>query len=236
MTDWRAYQKEVATLFRELGCSADVEKVVRGVRAEHRIDIWVEFKRFGIEHRWAIECKCWKSPVPKEKVLTLKAIVDDVGADRGILVAESRFQPSAREAARLTNITLTTLADLKRLAKEDLLQLTFEKLERKAAILRREIFGFWKHEWTGPYSGRVSLLPGIDEDAWERAVTNIITLNSEFERMKLDHEFPAPVAKLLDGSWIIAMNLEEFVQLAGEIIEDMEEWVIQQKRAVGLPT
>jgi hypothetical protein len=50
--------------------------------------------------------------VPKEKVLALKSIVEDLGADRGIIVSEAGFQPGAEDAARGTNITLvTSLAD-----------------------------------------------------------------------------------------------------------------------------
>ena len=56
MVGWREYQERVADLLRELGCTAEVEASVQGVRANHDIDVWVAFERFGLEHRWCIEC------------------------------------------------------------------------------------------------------------------------------------------------------------------------------------
>jgi restriction system protein len=128
MANWREYQERVVDLFRELGCSVEVEASVEGVRASHDIDVWVVFERFGLEHRWAIECKYWDKPIPKEKVLTLRSIVDDVGADKGILVAESGFQSGARDATSSTNILLTTLSKLRSLAEHDLQRTILEEL------------------------------------------------------------------------------------------------------------
>ena len=84
--DWRHYQEETALFFRNLGCSAEVEALVQGPHAQHEIDVWVRFLRYGIECKWIIECKLWNKRVSKEKVMALKGVVDDVGADRGIIV------------------------------------------------------------------------------------------------------------------------------------------------------
>ncbi len=46
--------------------------------------------------------------MPKEKVLALKAIVEDVGADRGIIITEKGYQPGAYDVARGSNVTLVT--------------------------------------------------------------------------------------------------------------------------------
>jgi hypothetical protein len=62
---------------------------------------------------WLVECKSWKAAIPKEKVLALRAIVDDTGADRGFIMAEGGYQSGALEASRHANITLTSLKDLK---------------------------------------------------------------------------------------------------------------------------
>jgi hypothetical protein len=107
-TDWKEYQEETAAFFRRQGCSADVELKVKGVRAEHAVDVYVTFPRHGIKCTWIVECKLWRSRVPKEKVLALKSIVDDIGADRGIIISEEGFQSGAYDAARNTNITLVT--------------------------------------------------------------------------------------------------------------------------------
>jgi hypothetical protein len=46
----------------------------------------------------------WKSRISKAHVLVLREIVSDIGADRGILLAEHGAQSGAREAAVLTNV------------------------------------------------------------------------------------------------------------------------------------
>lgn len=106
--DWRAYQEETAEVFRRLGCNVQIEHSLNGVRSEHKIDVYATFMRSSIHCSWVIECKFWKTKVTKEKVLALKSVIDDVGADRGIIVSEMGFQPGAQDAARGTNITLVT--------------------------------------------------------------------------------------------------------------------------------
>lgn len=107
-SNWREYQDEVASFFRRQGCDAEVEKQVQGVRAKHDIDVYVTFFRSGIKCTWVVECKLWKTRVPKEKVMALRTIVEDLGADRGIIVSESGFQSGALDAVRDSNITLVT--------------------------------------------------------------------------------------------------------------------------------
>ncbi len=51
--------------------------------------------------------------MPKEKVLALRSIVDDVGADRGFMMAEGGYQSGALQAARFANVVLACLADLR---------------------------------------------------------------------------------------------------------------------------
>ena len=104
---WRQFQEETAEFFRSLGCDAQVEAKIIGARAEHKIDVWVCFTKFGLETKWVIECKDWNSAIPKEKVLALKSVVEDVGADRGFLISTTGFQSGAVRACEKTNITLT---------------------------------------------------------------------------------------------------------------------------------
>lgn len=83
------------------------------MRSSHNVDVVVRSKHVGFEILWLTECKAWKAAIPKEKVFALRSIVDDTGADRGFLMAESGYQSGSLEAARLTNVVLTSLADLK---------------------------------------------------------------------------------------------------------------------------
>jgi restriction system protein len=113
MKPWRIYQEDAAIYFRSLGLSATTDATIRGARTSHDIDVLVTFEHVGVEIKWLVECKHWNSRVSKLHVMALREIVSDVGADRGILLSESGYQCGAYEAAALTNIQLSSIAELK---------------------------------------------------------------------------------------------------------------------------
>jgi len=113
MKPWQEYQEDVAVYFRSLGLSAETDATILGARTKHDIDVLVTFEHVGFEIKWLVECKHWKSRVSKLHVMAFREIVADVGADRGILLSESGCQRGAHEAAALTNIQLSSIAELK---------------------------------------------------------------------------------------------------------------------------
>jgi restriction system protein len=116
MTAWRDYQEQVAQFFRDLGLAAETDVTVHGPRTSHDVDVLVRFDHVGFEVTWIVECKHWQAPVSKLHILALRTIVSESGADRGILMAERGFQRGAVEAAELTNVRLTSLAELSQTA------------------------------------------------------------------------------------------------------------------------
>jgi restriction system protein len=113
MPSWRDYQEEAAEFFRDLGLEATTDESVTGARGMHQVDVVVRTKRIGIPQLWIVECKLWRRRVGKVHVLALGNIVQDVGADRGILLSESGFQAGAIRQAGYSNVTLTNLSDLR---------------------------------------------------------------------------------------------------------------------------
>jgi len=138
--DWSKYQDRVARYFRKLGCKATVNKRFKGARASHLIDVVVEFKKYGINVLWIVECKYWKSKVPKEKVLALKSLVGDVGADKGFIITEIGFQKGAKDSALATNIYLATWKEFVLLSKDEFINITLDKLENQLIILQERLF------------------------------------------------------------------------------------------------
>jgi restriction system protein len=112
MSAWSDYQEEAARFFRRIGMEARTNVKIECVRTSHDIDVVVRSDHVGFSMLWIIECKLWKTPVSKLHVMGLREIVSDLGADRGILLSESGFQSGAKEAAELTNVQLTSLAEL----------------------------------------------------------------------------------------------------------------------------
>jgi restriction system protein len=113
MADWSDYQENTAEFFRNIGLYAMTDETIRGARTSHNVDVVVRSNHLGFDLLWLVECKHWNTPVSKLHVLALREIVSDTGADRGIMMAESGYQSGAVEAANLTNVQLTSLAELR---------------------------------------------------------------------------------------------------------------------------
>lgn len=110
--DWNEYQEKSADLFRTLGLEAETNVTLQGVRGKHDGDVVVRSKVVGIELLWLVECKHWQRRVSKLHVAALTTIINDVGADRGVILAEKGYQSGAKAMAETSNITLTSLAEL----------------------------------------------------------------------------------------------------------------------------
>jgi hypothetical protein len=132
MKDWEKYQHDTADLLRELGFTAVVnDQLTEPNGTVHAVDVSARRTVGGIELLWVVECKLWNTPVPKEKVAALKAIVDGVGADRGLAMSQSGFQSGAIQIAKQKNISLSSLEDLRANAAEELLAARVEAAEQR---------------------------------------------------------------------------------------------------------
>jgi hypothetical protein len=112
---WNDFQEITAQIFRQLGCAAETDKRIDGARSHHDIDVYVTFRSHGFDVKWIIECKYWDTNIPQEKILALRAIVEDVGADKGIVITKTGFQPASILSSNNTNIHLLTFAELRKL-------------------------------------------------------------------------------------------------------------------------
>jgi Restriction endonuclease len=195
----------------------------------HRIDVWVRFRKFGLEIKWVIECKHWTSAVSKEKVLALKSVVEDVGADRGILISESRFQSGAIRASQKTNITLTDLEGLMKSAQEDLMLSLLDRVQTRAVKLNYALLNLYDWEKRDAHSLRSKLRPGADGIAITRAMGKIAGLDFGFDRVRLKKP-PYPVGFDDTGNKIIAVDtLEEFIRGASRQIDEAEATLNSQQ-------
>ncbi|MNF56474.1 Restriction endonuclease [compost metagenome] len=140
---WYEFQEQIAEHFRSLGASATTNVKIEGVRTSHDIDVLVITKFLGINLKWVIEAKYWNSKVPKEKVLALRSIVGEVGADRGFLISDKGFQKGAIEAAESTNIQLTTFNELKEFTKNAVQTEMLNAYETRADLLSKR---YWSHK------------------------------------------------------------------------------------------
>lgn len=161
MATWSEYQEEAAEAFRALGLSAETNVRVRGVRSKHDLDVAVRGQLAGQDLFWVVECKRWKSRVSKAHVGTLIAVVADTGADRGILLSESGFQPGALALASTSNIHLTSLLELRVRTSDELAELRFADYRRRLIGVTARLNRLWE-----PVSrNRSRSRPGVDGHA-----------------------------------------------------------------------
>lgn len=138
-TDWRDLQNLTGQLFSEMGCEVEVGKVVKLVRGQKEVDVWVQDPSTSPPSRYLTECKFWEGRVDQEVVHSFRTVVADYGAHRGFIVSKTGFQSGAREAARDTNVDLLTF---------DELQQVFERRWRETMVralkpLCDVLFPFW---------------------------------------------------------------------------------------------
>jgi hypothetical protein len=146
---WKRYQNAAAAVFRRLGLKAEVERLIVGACGKHKVDVLVSGKFGGLNIKWVVECKAWRSNVSKEKVAALIAIVQDVGADKGVLVSEKGFQSGAILMARTKNVVLTSISDLSKQISADFAESIVARLEWRLNRVKERL---WKlHKSTGEF-------------------------------------------------------------------------------------
>lgn len=196
---WSQYQEDAADFFRRLGLRAETNVTLQGVRSAHDVDVVVQFERAGIPNLWIVECKQYNRPVAKDKPLALRAIADDVGADRGFLLCEKGFQRGAREVVEKTNILVTSLAELEAAGRDELfcvevanVELRLRAAERAWRALHPPVT---KHS-EGSWSGKLPVLP---RGAWPpggslELTGRIAEAEHAVQRARFD-EFPVLLAE-----------------------------------------
>jgi hypothetical protein len=159
---WHQYQKEAAQALRSLGYAVEVDAVVHGVRATHRVDVAVRLETEGIQQTWLIECKHQKRKVTKSAVEALKSILLDTGAEKGILLSEAGFQPAAIAASRQTNVALTSITELNALTAPALRARRLTALEQQTLRLVPALRKFQIEEPYGAHGTMYRGVPGVD--------------------------------------------------------------------------
>jgi hypothetical protein len=136
---WRDYQEKAAELLRRMGFSAVVEETLEGARGTHAVDVVARTTLGGVEVTWIIECKYWKTAIPKAHVLTLAGIAQDTGADRAVLLSEKGFQAGAINVSRKSNVLLTSLEELSATAGDSIAELSIRRTLLRVKELEQEL-------------------------------------------------------------------------------------------------
>ena len=84
-------------------------KIIRAPDGRYQIDVYTEFTALGSHFRVLCECKRYKNPVSREKVIALHGKLNSTGSHKGILLTNNRFQSGAIEYAKQHGIALITV-------------------------------------------------------------------------------------------------------------------------------
>ena len=113
--EWREFEKLAADIQRQLAPDARVETNVKmqGRRSgiERQIDIFVHQTVGQYEIRIIIDCKDYKKPVDVKDIEAFMGMVEDVGANKGAMIAASGFTSTAKQRAKDSGIDLYQLVD-----------------------------------------------------------------------------------------------------------------------------
>lgn len=222
MEAWRQYQEDAAAYFRSTGLQAETDVAVRGIRSQHNIDVLVQFRRAGMDHLWIVECKDHARPITKDRALLLRQIVDDVGADKGILLAENGFQSGAREVIRTTNTLVTSLATLRESADDEILDTALFKLNQRVRAAQKRL-----HSLTRTDQNSVkTTFPTLSEESWPGGAIGLMGFLGILEtgiKYAADRDFPAPYSFSLDGERVLTATRSHFVQHASCLLVEIEK-------------
>ncbi|QIA64265.1 hypothetical protein GT360_12425 [Vibrio astriarenae] len=209
--NWKQYQESVAHFFKELGLDTEIEAIVHGVRGKHEVDVLVKGNIQGIQFTWVIECKNWKKSIPKEKVMALSSIVQDIGADRGFLLSESGFQSGAIKATAKSNITLTSLQELEEDAKQGLLDSTLGSISWRITKAQTQLRTINKEIFDAPYIPPPEILD---------LMSSLLILSSVLEDAMKD-EYPINYYRN-----DTVYSQKELIERANKVLNKAEAWIL----------
>jgi hypothetical protein len=105
-TNWKELQIKTSQLLSDIGYNCEIEKDIETVRGIVNVDVYAEKNNSQPNQVLITECKNWNNNVPKSVVHSFRTVVNDFGANFGIIVSKMGFQSGAIEAAKKSNILL----------------------------------------------------------------------------------------------------------------------------------
>lgn len=214
---WKEYQEAAAAYYRELGLCAETDETIVGVRGRHAVDVVVRGYRAGVNFLWIVECKWWNRRVPKAAVLTLSGIMLDVGADRGIILSRRGFQSGAPAMATESNISLTSLEEVKEDTKAEYIEYRCDELRRRCESVVSVI-----------HTSGLEALRSQDDDPFDWPDISIGArangLKTAIEEA-LGDRWPVGITRVKDGqeSYAFIDNMPDLLAVVEHILNEIED-------------
>ena len=105
--DWKKYEKEVFEFFKEQYQDADVDFNVKRTglysKVNRQIDILIEQYIAGNRMVYAVDCKYLNKKVDVKAVESYIAMLEDIGAHKGLLISKEGFSKAAYNRAHFSS-------------------------------------------------------------------------------------------------------------------------------------
>jgi Restriction endonuclease len=218
--NWRDYQEETARFFRSLGYDAVIEENFEGARGTHCVDVVLHFSRHAFSCLWIVECKAWSSKIRKEKVLAFQGIVEDVGADKGIILSEKGFQRGCYPCAKRTNILLSSLSALRKTHQKDLHRAFVDSMifELERAMSRATKLA--PIHWVWKSSGKANV--GSYSSEFPFVLLGSITSLKKALRRYREGRLPVSIG-FLGADKILANSEDEIIKAQQELLKQIDD-------------
>ncbi|WP_264522531.1 restriction endonuclease [Flavobacterium sp. N2469] len=103
---WKDLQNKVAEILTVCGYLCETEKDIITVREKVNVDVYAEINNQVSGSVIICECKFWKKKVPKHVVHSFRTVINDYGANYGLIISKMGFQSGAFNAIKNTNVQL----------------------------------------------------------------------------------------------------------------------------------
>lgn len=115
MQKWKRFEKLAEKIFRELSPKAKIkwdDKILGCLsKRKRQIDVSIQINMNGENILIIVQAKNWKNPAGIDAVEKFISVVEDVRANRGILICRSGFTKDAKVYAENTGIELYNIHD-----------------------------------------------------------------------------------------------------------------------------
>ena len=214
--DWKEYQEAAAEFFRSLGLEAQTDAPVQGVRTSHNVDVLVRSHHVGFDVMWIVECKHWNTKVPIAQEKAKRTNKTEAGADRGIILSESGFQRGAFAAAALTNVQLTSLAELRMKSEREINAVRLGDLLDRIIVCKRRY-------WNIPKGIRIKYGLRPEESALGYSGDVVVKAVEDILSQGLCGRLPVQS----DSIQCIALGLPEVIATSSELIAITSALVVE---------
>ena len=133
--NWKELESKVAEIFKDIGYQTKINKKIQTVRGPVNVDVYARDKSQSPNIIYLCECKHWEKRTPKNVVHSFRTVVQDYGANFGIIISDKGFQKGAYEASKNTNIKLVDWFGFQDLFEEKWLPAIVDKIYTRFADL-----------------------------------------------------------------------------------------------------